>query len=340
MPPNQLLKAAYQALRKGDRLAARRLAQEAAHLAPEKEEAWLLLAAISNPRASVAYLDQALKINPHSERARAGMHWAARRLRSLPRPAPVVVRPRLMVRPARPTDQTRTRKLASPWALLSILALLMLTAWFGTPQLSQAFSPGYNQAQDLIRGDRATLTFTPTHTPTHTPTFTQTPTPTHTPTPTNTPTETPTETPTFTPEPTATPWPTQTPRPVNPSPSELGEGERWIDVDLTNQRVHAYVGSTIVRSFIVSTGTWQTPTVTGQYKIYVKYRYADMSGPGYYLPDVPYVMYFYQGYGFHGTYWHSNFGTPMSHGCVNLETSDAGWLFDFASIGTLVNIHY
>jgi lipoprotein-anchoring transpeptidase ErfK/SrfK len=64
-----------------------------------------------------------------------------------------------------------------------------------------------------------------------------------------------------------------------------------------------------------------------------------MSGPGYYLPGVPYTMYFYKGYGLHGTYWHSNFGTPMSHGCVNLKTEDAGWLYNWASIGTIVNIH-
>ena len=91
--------------------------------------------------------------------------------------------------------------------------------------------------------------------------------------------------------------------------------------------------------FLVSTGTWQHPTVLGSFKVYVKYRYADMSGPDYYLPDVPYVMYFYKGYGLHGTYWHSNFGTPMSHGCVNLPTGDAGWLFDWASVGTVVNVH-
>jgi lipoprotein-anchoring transpeptidase ErfK/SrfK len=72
----------------------------------------------------------------------------------------------------------------------------------------------------------------------------------------------------------------------------------------------------------------------------VKYRYADMTGPGYYLPDVPYVMYFYSGYGLHGTYWHSNFGTPMSHGCVNFSIDDAAWLFDFVSVGSTVNVHY
>jgi lipoprotein-anchoring transpeptidase ErfK/SrfK len=119
-----------------------------------------------------------------------------------------------------------------------------------------------------------------------------------------------------------------------------GNGERWIDVDLTNQAVYAYEGDSVVNSFIVSTGTWLTPTVTGQYKIYVKIRSGNMHGPGYFLPDVPYIMYFYKGYGLHGTYWHNNFGTPMSHGCVNLRTDEAAWLFNWASVGTVVNVHY
>jgi lipoprotein-anchoring transpeptidase ErfK/SrfK len=119
-----------------------------------------------------------------------------------------------------------------------------------------------------------------------------------------------------------------------------GNGERWIDVDLTNQSLYAYEGDTVVNSFIVSTGTWLTPTVTGQYKVYVKIRSGSMSGPGYYLPDVPYIMYFYKSYGLHGTYWHNNFGTPMSHGCVNLRTDEAAWLFNWASVGTVVNVHY
>jgi lipoprotein-anchoring transpeptidase ErfK/SrfK len=119
-----------------------------------------------------------------------------------------------------------------------------------------------------------------------------------------------------------------------------GNGERWIDVDLTNQAVYAYEGDVVVNSFIVSTGTWLTPTVTGQYKIYVKIRSGSMHGPGYFLPDVPYIMYFYKGYGLHGTYWHNNFGTPMSHGCVNLRTEEAAWLFNWASVGTVVNVHY
>lgn len=125
-----------------------------------------------------------------------------------------------------------------------------------------------------------------------------------------------------------------------PSVASSGNGTRWIDVDLTNQRVYAYEGDTVVNSFIVSTGTWLTPTVTGEFKVYVKYRSNKMSGPGYYLPDVPYIMYFHGSYGLHGTYWHNNFGTPMSHGCVNLTIDDAGWLYNWASVGTVVNVHY
>lgn len=119
-----------------------------------------------------------------------------------------------------------------------------------------------------------------------------------------------------------------------------GNGERWIDVNLSEQRVYAYEGDTVVNSFLVSTGVAQTPTVTGTYKIWIKVRVQDMSGPGYYLRDVPWVMFFYKDYGLHGTYWHNNFGTPMSRGCVNLTVDDAAWLFNWASVGTVVNVHY
>jgi LysM repeat protein len=130
-----------------------------------------------------------------------------------------------------------------------------------------------------------------------------------------------------------------TPSQPAPAPS-APTGGRWIDVDLSAQRLTAYEGSTAVRSTLVSTGLPRTPTPTGQFRVYVKYRSTLMSGPGYYLPNVPYTMYFYRGYGIHGTYWHSNFGHPMSHGCINLPTSEAQWVYNWASVGTLVNIHY
>jgi hypothetical protein len=65
----------------GDRETARRLAEQAAQFAPDLEEPWLILAAISNPQESVDCLRRALQINPSSLRARDGMHWAVQRLR-------------------------------------------------------------------------------------------------------------------------------------------------------------------------------------------------------------------------------------------------------------------
>ena len=122
-----------------------------------------------------------------------------------------------------------------------------------------------------------------------------------------------------------------------PQPIDSG---RWIDVNLSQQQIYVYEGDVLVNTFVVSTGLPDTPTVTGEYRIYRKVSIQDMSGPGYYLPDVPWVMYFYDEYGFHGTYWHNNFGTPMSRGCVNLSVDDAAWLYAWASVGTRVSIHY
>jgi len=90
----------------------------------------------------------------------------------------------------------------------------------------------------------------------------------------------------------------------------------------------------------VSTGKPGYDTPIGEYEIWIKFLSTDMRGADYYTKDVPYTMYFYKGYAIHGTYWHNNFGTPMSHGCVNLTIPDAEWVYNFASVGTLVNVHY
>lgn len=232
---------------------------------------------------------------------------------------------------------------AATWAvafvLVAFFAVFMVAA-AGSYMVANR-SASAERAVAVLFKPSLTPTNTATPTPTSTPTSTPTATPTNTPTPTETPTETPTPTDTPTPLPTDTPMPTEPPLPDFPGlPEGVSEDEFWIDVDLTNQTTYAYRGYTLLNSFIVSTGTWQYPTVTGTYRVYVKYRYTDMSGPGYYLADVPYTMYFYKGYGLHGTYWHNNFGTPMSHGCVNLRTDDAGWLFENAVVGTVVHVHY
>jgi LysM repeat protein len=126
---------------------------------------------------------------------------------------------------------------------------------------------------------------------------------------------------------------------IAPAPPTIFEG-RQVVVDLSDQMTYAYENGVLVRSVLVSTGLPGTPTVQGDYKVYRKYTAQTMSGPGYYLPDVPYVMYFYQGYALHGTYWHNNFGNPMSHGCVNMPTPEAEWFFSFVDIGTPVHVQY
>ncbi len=126
--------------------------------------------------------------------------------------------------------------------------------------------------------------------------------------------------------------------------SGTGEGERWIDVNLSTQMLTAYEGSRAVMSTYISSGAWPYLTVTGQFEVYIRYQSQDMNGYrlgyDYYLEDVPYVMYFYEDFALHGTYWHNNFGNPMSHGCVNLTIADAQWLFNWSGYGTMVNIHY
>ncbi len=364
---------AVQALRHGNRTQARRWASLAARLDPTSEQPWLILASLASPQTSIAYLRIALDRNPHSKAARQGMHWAAQRQRrtqadaverikaqarstatALPAGLPGVIpgegtaiaarRPMYRVPPGDATQPiaVHLKRVGRPrmvWAVIIFLAVfggLLLAGVTGTYVVMARSSRSERSIAMLFKPS-----LTPTNTPTSTPTSTSTPTLTPTPTQTPTPTETATPLPTETPMPTDTPIPPPPPAVEEPLPvSETTYDGRWIDVDLTNQRTYAYEGETIVNSFLVSTGTWQHPTVTGEYKIYVKYRYANMSGPGYNLPNVPYVMYFYGGYGLHGTYWHSNFGTPMSHGCVNLLTSDAGWLFDWASVGTIVYVHY
>lgn len=120
-------------------------------------------------------------------------------------------------------------------------------------------------------------------------------------------------------------------------PAPLASGKAIV-VSTSAQRIYAYENGQLIHSHLTSTGRAQTPTVLGDYNIYVKHVKTNMSGPDYFLPDVPYTMYFYQGYGIHGTYWHNSFGRPMSHGCVNLPTDEAQWFFDWAEVGTLVRV--
>ena len=113
----------------------------------------------------------------------------------------------------------------------------------------------------------------------------------------------------------------------------------WIDINLSTQTLCLFHGGG-TNCFLVSTGMPWTPTPAGTFYIWTKLSSTLMAGPGYYLPGVPWTMYFYRGYGIHGTYWHNNFGHPMSHGCVNMRTPEAGFVFARVSVGTRVVVHY
>jgi lipoprotein-anchoring transpeptidase ErfK/SrfK len=362
---------AREALKRGDMSQARQLAERAAELAPQSEDPWLILAAVVSPRESVNYIRKALEVNPNSPRAKKGMEWAMKKLGDAPRaePKPEVTQQVKAQRGNAKSPKQRIRILPillilmgcavfafAAWSAVTSPVLASILNFSATPQVeskpfAQVNIPKPAVAQ--VAAPTVVVPVLPTETiidPTLAPTEVAVIPPTAEPTlevvtlPTDAATQpevteqpgtvyaeiiADTPTPEFT-EPTVAPY---------VPPQVAGNGERWIDVDLSQQRVYAYEGDVLMNSFIVSTGTWQTPTVTGEFKIWIKVRSQAMTGPGYYLPDVPYVMYFYKDYGLHGTYWHNNFGTPMSHGCVNLTIPDAEWLYNFASVGTTVNVH-
>lgn len=122
---------------------------------------------------------------------------------------------------------------------------------------------------------------------------------------------------------------------------EVSTANKRIEVDLTHQMLYAFQNGQVVMSFPISSGKWNK-TPTGTFHIWIKLRYTRMSGgtgADYYnLPNVPYVMFFYndqvgkgRGFSLHGAYWHNNFGYPMSHGCVNISPVNAGKLYDWAN---------
>lgn len=121
--------------------------------------------------------------------------------------------------------------------------------------------------------------------------------------------------------------------------------EHWVEIDLSSQYLWAWEGNRIVNQTAVSTGKagWETPT--GTFYVLVKYRFDDMAGnvrgESWYVPAVPWTMYFTNwGHALHGAYWHNDFGTPRSHGCVNLPLPFAEWLYYWLPYGGRIVIHW
>ena len=120
--------------------------------------------------------------------------------------------------------------------------------------------------------------------------------------------------------------------PTAPPPS-LGKRERWIDIDLDAQILVAFEGDQAVYATMVSSGSKETPTETGVYRMWLKESEADMKGLNgedpYSVATVPWTQFFSpeKGLALHTAYWHDQFGRQRSHGCVNLAPRDARWLY-------------
>ena len=152
--------------------------------------------------------------------------------------------------------------------------------------------------------------------------------------------------------------------PLRRRPAWATEGRTWLDVSILRQTLVAYEGTRPVYVTLVSTGIdglgdpEQThSTVRGQFLVHTKHVSVTMDGEEvgdeFDLRDVPWVQYFTAGYALHAAYWHDGFGTPRSHGCINLSPIDAAWLFEWTDPpvperwhgalslreGTLIHVH-
>jgi lipoprotein-anchoring transpeptidase ErfK/SrfK len=123
-------------------------------------------------------------------------------------------------------------------------------------------------------------------------------------------------------------------------PDGVGDHERWVDVDISEQTVVVFEGDTAIYATLTSSGKESKikdkdhSTPRGMWRVREKHLVTTMDGNGtaagdlpYSIEDVPYVMYFHKAYALHGAFWHQNFGSQMSHGCVNLAPLDAKWVF-------------
>lgn len=129
---------------------------------------------------------------------------------------------------------------------------------------------------------------------------------------------------------------------VSETPFETVNLFRKIEIDLGSQRAYLFENNQVVNSWAVSTGLPDTPTPTGNFKVFAHTAMQDMGcyeGAPYCTEDVPWITWFTTNIGFHGTYWHSNYGNRMSHGCVNLPIDLAKYVYDWSPVGLEVAVY-
>jgi lipoprotein-anchoring transpeptidase ErfK/SrfK len=370
------LLAAREALNVGHTENARQILLSVVKEDPDNFYGWLWLAGlVDSQRERLACLRRAQRIRPNDPALAKAWSWASSRIDDGPALRPEATNSNSMEGDTGPARISSSRRSASKllWRSLAVFGLLLVAAgtfvaagliyrgWHANaspsadaPLISAEIAA--SSAQELDASQPSATALSDASDPSRATATSGRPLPTATQNPFRPkqiaftlpevpPTWTATPQPTSTPVPSATPLPTFVADMAAASARPLGlkAGERWIDVSLDRQYLIAYEGLNPVFESKVSTGMARWPTVTGQFRIYLRFEAQDMDGYrlgyDYYLKDVPYVQYFFEDYALHGTYWHNRFGTPLSHGCVNLPTPAAEWLYRWADYGTLVNIH-
>lgn len=374
----QAIQNSHNAFLQGDKFLARHWARIAASLDTDCEEAWLLMAAVASPQASVGYLKRALDVNPGSQRAQKGMAWALNRLEaaqqvSKTRPRQVkktleitrsiaVSSPVMVVKsvsaPQNKTNSTKRLNYYSNFIYLIILAfvsitLLVFSVWNTSP--AQAF---FSIQHNLAHGDHApawaqanivkeTMTLTASETMTETPTATPLPQKSPTPTSTETPIISPTAMPTDTPIPgqAISQMPSGSP---DQTDTLASAGNKWILVDISEQHMYVYEGNTLIYSFVASTGM-NNATRTGTFAVQSKIPNAFGATWNIWMPD--WLGIYWSGgleNGIHAlpilpngaTLWEGYLGSPISYGCVVLGSYEAQLLYNWVEIGTPVKIQW
>lgn len=125
---------------------------------------------------------------------------------------------------------------------------------------------------------------------------------------------------------------------------DLSKGEKYIEVDLSEQTTTLWENGYVVQQFLISSGLAPRFTPTGETKINYKKPLINYDGrifgESYFFGNTPWNLQFRSGgYFFHTAYWHNDFGRPKSHGCINMKEPDAHFLYDWALIGTTVIVH-
>lgn len=130
--------------------------------------------------------------------------------------------------------------------------------------------------------------------------------------------------------------------PAKPSFGGVAEGKSIV-VDISDQQLYAYENGILTNTFAVSTGKYPYFTPVGNHSVlaklpYVHYAGVDLDGTAWDLGLVPWNLRIYPKHYIHYAYWHNNFGHPMSHGCVNVNLENMKWVYDWADVGTPVEV--